>query len=50
MQNGIRTDHVIYMVYDDIATNKENPIQGMIFNSPTGDNVYSSAQINYRGN
>ena len=49
MKNGIRNDHVIYMAYDDIATNKDNPIQGMLFNSPTGDNVYNSLQINYRG-
>lgn len=26
MKNGIRNDHVIYMVYDDIADNKENPL------------------------
>ena len=50
MENGIRNDHTIYMVYDDIATNTDNPIQGMLFNSPTGDNVYNEIQINYSGN
>jgi len=37
------------MAYDDIADNMRNPFKGQIFNSPDGENVYDSANIDYRG-
>jgi len=48
-ENGIPTDHIIHMAYDDIANNSENPLPGQIFNAPDGQDVYAGAKIDYSG-
>lgn len=37
------------MMYDDIASNKDNPYPGKIFNRPNGSDVYAGVKIDYRG-
>jgi legumain len=37
---GVPDDHIVVMVYDDIASSIENPHKGQIFNRPGGPNVY----------
>ena len=37
---GVPDDHIVVMVYDDIASSIENPHQGQVFNRPGGPNVY----------
>merc|ERR1712156_970057 len=38
--HGVPDDHIIVMMYDDIAYNKENPTPGKIINHPNGTDVY----------
>ena len=50
-KGGIPEDHIITMMVNDIAFNKENPLQGAIYNHP-GDNpqnVYEGVKIDYEG-
>ena len=37
---GVPDDHIVVMVYDDIASSIENPHKGQIVNRPGGPNVY----------
>lgn len=37
---GIKDENIVVFMYDDIAYNRENPRQGIIINSPDGDDVY----------
>lgn len=37
---GVPDDHIVVMVYDDIASSIENPHKGQMFNRPGGPNVY----------
>jgi Peptidase C13 family len=37
---GVPDDHIVVMVYDDIASSIENPHKGQIFNRPGGPDVY----------
>jgi legumain len=53
-KNGITPDHIINMVYDDIANNPSNPYKGQVFNKPTaagtpGFDVYNGCQKDYTG-
>ena len=48
-KNGIPDDHIIVMMYDDIAYNRDNPIQGSIINEPNGPNVYPGTPKDYTG-
>ncbi|TPP64809.1 Legumain [Fasciola gigantica] len=48
-KNGISTDHIITMMYDDIANNKKNPFPGKIFNEYEHQDVYAGVKIDYRG-
>eukprot|EP00708_Paratrimastix_pyriformis_P002640 GAFH01001391.1.p1 GENE.GAFH01001391.1~~GAFH01001391.1.p1 ORF type:complete len:430 (+),score=161.25 GAFH01001391.1:32-1321(+) len=48
-EHGFDRNHLITMVYDDIANHPSNPIRGNIINFPGGPNVYSN-DIDYRGN
>ena len=41
--------NIIYMSYNNIATNKRNPIQGDVFNWPTAPNCYNADQFDYQG-
>ncbi|CAD5234022.1 unnamed protein product [Bursaphelenchus xylophilus] len=47
--HGIPEDHIITMMYDDIAHNEENPYKGKIFNHPNGSDVYAGVKIDYTG-
>lgn len=37
---GVPDDHIVVMVYDDIAGSFQNPHQGQLFNRPGGPDVY----------
>lgn len=45
--HGIPDDHIIVMMYDDIANNKENPTPGVIINHPNGTDVYKGVVKDY---
>ncbi|KJH49310.1 peptidase C13 family protein [Dictyocaulus viviparus] len=47
--NGIPAENIIVMMYDDIATNRQNPYPGKLFNRPHGNDVYNSLKIDYNG-
>lgn len=48
-QHGVPEDHIIVMMFDDIAYNPENPTPGVIINRPDGPNVYEGIHIDYSG-
>ena len=43
-------DHIIVMMYDDIAMNPENPTPGKIINHPNGTDVYKGVPKDYTCN
>merc|ERR1712226_700302 len=45
--HGVPDDHIIVMMYDDIAYNKENPTPGKIINQPNGSDVYHGLPKDY---
>lgn len=48
-RNGIPSDRIITMMYDDIANNTKNPTKGVVINRPGGPDVYSGVVIDYAG-
>jgi legumain len=46
-RGGIPDDHIVVMVYNDIADNPENPRPGTLINNPTGEDVYSGMPLDY---
>jgi legumain len=48
-KNGIPDDHIIVMMYDDIANASENPKKGSMINEPNGPNVYPGTPKDYTG-
>ncbi|KAI8530998.1 hypothetical protein RHMOL_Rhmol11G0103400 [Rhododendron molle] len=48
-KGGLKDENIIVLMYDDIASNEENPRPGIIINSPDGDNVYSGVPKDYTG-
>jgi len=53
-KGGIPAERIIVMQYDDIASNRQNPYPGQIFNKPTpagtpGVDVYAGCQKDYVG-
>ncbi|TOF89117.1 hypothetical protein CGJ15_24685 [Vibrio parahaemolyticus] len=48
-QHGVPDDHIIVMMYDDIANSKQNPNPGVIINRPNGPNVYDGVVKDYTG-
>ncbi|XP_068207037.1 legumain-like [Palaemon carinicauda] len=46
---GIPDDHIVVIMYDDIAYNTQNPNPGVILNEPEGPNVYDGVPIDYKG-
>jgi legumain len=46
-RGGIPDDHIIVMVYNDIANNPENPRPGTLINHPTGEDVYANMPLDY---
>nr|CDJ97610.1 Peptidase C13 domain containing protein [Haemonchus contortus] len=49
LDHGVAAKNIIVMMYDDIATNEENPYKGKLFNSPNGPDVYAGLKIDYKG-
>ena len=45
--HGVPDDHIIVMMYDDIAFAKENPTPGKIINHPNGTDVYHGVPKDY---
>ncbi|KAH0642379.1 hypothetical protein KY290_033975 [Solanum tuberosum] len=39
-KGGLKDEHIIVFMYDDIAYNSENPRRGVIINNPHGQDVY----------
>lgn len=39
-RGGLKDENIIVFMYDDIASDEENPRPGVIINHPQGDNVY----------
>lgn len=39
-KGGLKDENIIVFMYDDIATDEENPRPGVIINSPKGQDVY----------
>ncbi|KAG1677708.1 Legumain [Nymphon striatum] len=48
-RHGIPDERIIVMMYDDIASNEENPVKGTIINHPNGPNVYPGVLKDYTG-
>ncbi|CAH8468748.1 unnamed protein product [Schistosoma turkestanicum] len=46
---GIKPEHIITMMYDDIAHNPENPFKGKIFNDYRHKDYYKGVVIDYKG-
>uniref|UniRef100_A0A915C5K8 legumain n=1 Tax=Parascaris univalens TaxID=6257 RepID=A0A915C5K8_PARUN len=47
--HGIPEEHIITMMYDDIANNERNPYPGKIYNKPHGEELYTGVKIDYKG-
>ncbi|XP_033627906.1 legumain-like [Asterias rubens] len=47
--HGIPDSHIVVMMYDDIANNKENKMPGIIINHPNGSDVYAGVPKDYTG-
>ena len=50
LANGVPADHIIVMIYDDVAHNEGNPFPGKLFNTVNGSDVYAGCKIDYSGN
>jgi len=48
-EHGVDDDHIVVMIYDDIAYSDENPNKGVIINAPNGPNVYKDVPKDYTG-
>jgi legumain len=48
-KGGIPEDHIVVMMYDDIANSPSNPFKGNIINKPDGPNVYPGVPHDYVG-
>ena len=47
IDRGFMPENIITFAYDDIAYNPKNPLEGKIYNSPNGKDVYSGVIIDY---
>ena len=47
IDRGFMPENIITFAYDDIAYNPKNPIEGKIYNSPKGKDVYAGVIIDY---
>lgn len=47
--HGLPADHIITMMYDDVANADENPFPGTLINRPNGSDVYHGVVIDYVG-
>ncbi|NP_001307953.1 vacuolar processing enzyme VPE1 precursor [Solanum lycopersicum] len=48
-KGGLKDEHIIVFMYDDIANNPENPRPGVIINNPHGHDVYKGVPKDYTG-
>ncbi|XP_072524014.1 legumain-like [Salminus brasiliensis] len=48
-RRGIPAEQIVVMMYDDIATNSNNPRKGEIINVPNGPNIYPGVLKDYTG-
>ncbi|KAJ8445823.1 hypothetical protein Cgig2_027904 [Carnegiea gigantea] len=48
-RGGLNDENIIVFMYDDIASNEENPKKGIIINSPKGEDVYKGVPKDYTG-
>ncbi|GAB4854415.1 hypothetical protein Ancab_023001 [Ancistrocladus abbreviatus] len=48
-KGGLNDENIIVFMYDDIASNEENPRPGVIINNPRGGNVYQGVPKDYTG-
>ncbi|CAB1330507.1 unnamed protein product [Coregonus sp. 'balchen'] len=48
-KNGIPDEQIVVMMYDDLATNEENPTPGEVINRPNGTDVYKGVPKDYTG-
>ncbi|MCD7470471.1 hypothetical protein HAX54_010374 [Datura stramonium] len=46
-KGGLKDEHIIVFMYDDIANNPENPRPGVIINNPHGHDVYKGVPKDY---
>ena len=46
-QHGVPDDHIVVMMYDDIAHDMMNPTPGIIINHPNGSDVYHGVPKDY---
>lgn len=46
-QGGFNPEHIVVMMYDDIAHNRMNPHPGRIFNCPGCPDVYKGVRVDY---
>ncbi|MEW5308703.1 MAG: hypothetical protein WDW38_000641 [Sanguina aurantia] len=49
LAGGLLPQHMVTMMFDDIAHNPMNPVPGKVFNRPGGPDVYGGVPIDYRG-
>jgi legumain len=49
LDQGISSDHIIVMAYDDIAFDDENPFPGTLYNKQGGVDVYGGCVIDFFG-
>ncbi|KAK4770385.1 hypothetical protein SAY87_030917 [Trapa incisa] len=48
-RGGLKDENIIVFMYDDIASDEENPRPGVIINHPQGDDVYHGVPKDYTG-
>uniref|UniRef100_A0A7N0V1K8 legumain n=1 Tax=Kalanchoe fedtschenkoi TaxID=63787 RepID=A0A7N0V1K8_KALFE len=48
-KGGLKDENIIVFMFDDIASNKQNPRKGVIINRPNGPNVYPGVPKDYTG-
>ncbi|XP_050686859.1 legumain-like [Eriocheir sinensis] len=48
-KHGVPDDHIIVMMYDDLANNVDNPTPGVVINRPGGPDVYAGVPKDYSG-
>uniref|UniRef100_A0A7E4UUI6 legumain n=1 Tax=Panagrellus redivivus TaxID=6233 RepID=A0A7E4UUI6_PANRE len=49
VKQGVKSDKIITMMYDNIANNPKNPYPGKIYNTPDGNDVYAGLKVDYTG-
>uniref|UniRef100_A0A8C5BUM8 Legumain n=1 Tax=Gadus morhua TaxID=8049 RepID=A0A8C5BUM8_GADMO len=48
-KNGIPDEQIVVMMFDDLATNENNPTPGVVINRPNGTDVYKGVLKDYTG-